>query len=417
MAGCFLLVFIVSSVFIIVTTVNNNIYNYSYKYKKKHKLLNQISNWKKKKKKKKKNCQTFDVPKNSVLLRPTNSVPQRPTSEVPKRKKKKKNRLRPTNQVLVSKWKTKKKTYFRPNTSIDLLRDILLLFLWNNRKKKKKKNQSRPTKTNSVRFRPTNLLLLLLTMATATTYTVAANDLEGVIIRFAPHPNTDFPSLHTTLDDVYGLDLHDDEFHFLFHDVSNNQQTELYRDAPKRLLEHMISHITMESGSRGTRSKTDKVETLFKTMKLSYKMKSGKVMRFTRGQDLASGMVHFINHQREDVPHKCIEILLSISRIYPSPIGMVDGLDMDKLFSSQQAIPLPTAASVTAANAATNHLATIATTMSSAVSGATGLSSKAAAAHADADRDEPMDHKDMPPDLRDRYALKTHQVDIFQKSD
>ena len=50
-AGCFLLVFIVSSVSIIITTVNNNIYNYSYKYKKKHKLLNQISKWKTKKKK------------------------------------------------------------------------------------------------------------------------------------------------------------------------------------------------------------------------------------------------------------------------------------------------------------------------------------------------------------------------------
>ena len=83
-AGCFLLVFIiVSSVSIIVTTVNNNIYNYSYKYKKKHKLLNQISKWKKKKKN------------------------------------------------------------FRLNTSIDLLRDIilLLLFTWNNwTKKQKKKN-------------------------------------------------------------------------------------------------------------------------------------------------------------------------------------------------------------------------------------------------------------------------------------
>ena len=99
---------------------------------------------------------------------------------------------------------------------------------------------------------------------------------------------------------------------------------------------------------------------------------------------------------------------MSISRIYPSPIDVVDGLDMDKLFSSQQAIPAPTAASVTAAITATTHLATIATMMSSAVSSATGLTSKAAAAHADADRDETMDYKDMPTDLRDRYALKRH---------
>ena len=79
-AGWFLLVFIiVPSVSIIVTTVNNNIYNYRYIYKKKHKLLNQISNW-----------------------------------------------------------KTKKTKHFRPNASIDLLCDtLLLLFPWNNRTKKK----------------------------------------------------------------------------------------------------------------------------------------------------------------------------------------------------------------------------------------------------------------------------------------
>ena len=140
-------------------------------------------------------------------------------------------------------------------------------------------------------------------------------------------------------------------------------------------------------------------------------------MQFKRGQDLATGMLHFISHQREDVPTKCMEVLLSISRIYPSPIGIVDGLDMDKLFSSKQAIPAPTQASVTAAKAAGNHLATIATTMSSAVSGAAGLTSKVAATHADADRDETMDYRDMPTDLRDRYALKRHQVDNFRKSD
>ena len=137
---------------------------------------------------------------------------------------------------------------------------------------------------------------------------------------------------------------------------------------------------------------------------LSDTTKGGRTIHFQRGQDLAAGMVHFVKHQCDDVPVKCMEVLLSISKIYPSPTSIVDGLDMDKLFSSQQAIPAPTAASVTAANAATTHLATIATRMSSAVSGATGaagLTSKATAAHADADRDETMDHKDMPTDLRD----------------
>ena len=112
-----------------------------------------------------------------------------------------------------------------------------------------------------------------------------------------------------------------------------------------------------------------------------------------------------------------MEVLLSISKIYPSPTGILDGLDMDKLLSSQQAIPKPTAASVTAATAAGNHLASIATKMSSAVSGTAGLTSKAAAIHAHADQDETMDYKDMPTDLRDQYALKRHQVDNFQKND
>ena len=86
-----------------------------------------------------------------------------------------------------------------------------------------------------------------------------------------------------------------------------------------------------------------------------------------------------------------MEVLLSISKIYPSPTGILDGLDMDKLFCSQQAIPKPTAASVTAATAAGNHLASIATKMSSAVSGTAGLTSKAAATHANTDWDETMD--------------------------
>ena len=133
---------------------------------------------------------------------------------------------------------------------------------------------------------------------------------HGVTIRFAPHPNTACPFLHHTLNNVYGLDLYENDFHFLFDDIAANQQTELHKDAPKRLLNHMIDHITRESGTGGTRSKTDKVESLFKTMILSYKMKNGTIVKFKRGQDLATGMVHFIKNQRDDVPTKCIEVLL-----------------------------------------------------------------------------------------------------------
>ena len=146
-------------------------------------------------------------------------------------------------------------------------------------------------------------------------------------------------------------------------------------------------------------------------------MKNGSIINFKRGQELATGMVHFIKNQRDDVPAKCMEVLLSISKIYPSPIGIVDGLNMDQLFSNQQAIPPPTQATVAAANTAGNHLASIANTISTAVSGAPRLTSQAAANHAEADRDETIDFKDMPQDLRDRYTLKQHQVDSFRKSD
>ena len=105
-----------------------------------------------------------------------------------------------------------------------------------------------------------------------------------------------------------------------------------------------------------------------------------------------------------------MEVQLSISRIYPSPIGIVDGLNLNKLFSGEHGIPPPTPTSVTAANAAGTHLATIANTMSSTVSGAAGLTSKTAASHADANQDEIMDYKDMPTDLRDQHTLKQHQI-------
>ena len=77
----------------------------------------------------------------------------------------------------------------------------------------------------------------------ATTYTVAANNLEGVIIQFAPHPVTDFPFLHHTLNGVYGVDLYETDFHFPFSDITANGQKELYKDTPKRLLAYMINHI------------------------------------------------------------------------------------------------------------------------------------------------------------------------------
>ena len=80
-------------------------------------------------------------------------------------------------------------------------------------------------------------------------------------------------------------------------------------------------------------------------------------------------------------------------------VGVIDGLNMDHLFSMKQAIPTSQSSTATAGT----HLATIANTMSTAV---TGLTSKAAANHADANRDETIDYKDMPTDVREQYDLK-----------
>ena len=86
----------------------------------------------------------------------------------------------------------------------------------------------------------------------------------------------------------------------------------------------MIDHIKSVSGA-STRGNTTKVDKLFSTMLMSYQKHTGKIVNFQRGQELATGMVHFIKNQRDDVPAKCMEVQLSISKIYPSPIGIVDG--------------------------------------------------------------------------------------------
>lgn len=112
------------------------------------------------------------------------------------------------------------------------------------------------------------------------TYTVATKGLEGVILLIQPHYDASLPVLHHTFNAVYGVDLYETEFHFIFDDVPTNELTELYKNALKQLLDHMIIHIMTKSGSIGTGSKMDKVEKLFKTMQLSYKMHNGTYVFF-----------------------------------------------------------------------------------------------------------------------------------------
>ena len=152
----------------------------------------------------------------------------------------------------------------------------------------------------------------------------------------------------------------------------------------------MVDNIKLVSGAtrRASRNETDRIDKLFGKMEMSYLMYNGKYVNFQRGQDLATGILYFICSQRPDVPGKCMEVLISASNIYPSlVVGVVDGLKMDELFSSKQPVPNPSSSSL-AATTAGNHLASIATMMSTAV---TGLTSKAAANHADADREETIE--------------------------
>ena len=138
-------------------------------------------------------------------------------------------------------------------------------------------------------------------------------------------------------------------------------------------------------------------------MEISYALTSGKIVNFRRGQDLASGMVHYIKNQRPEIPTKCMEILFSTSNNYPSlVVGAVDGPDMDELFSTKQPVPNPSSSP----SAANNHLASIATTMLTAL---TGLTSQAAAKHADADRDETIDYKDMPTDFWEHFDITSNR--------
>ena len=149
-------------------------------------------------------------------------------------------------------------------------------------------------KKNQLGVRPTNLLLKLLLLlpflVTMAIYTVDTKALESVILRFQPHHDTaKFPFIHQTLNSAYGLDLYESECEFISHDVPTNGLTELYKDAPQRLLNHMIAHIQTESGAT-SRSETEKVEKLFKTMLLSYKMGNCKYSYFKRGQELTSAI-------------------------------------------------------------------------------------------------------------------------------
>ena len=223
---------------------------------------------------------------------------------------------------------------------------------------------------------------------TIATYTIGTKELEGVIFCFPAHNGFSVPVIHRTFKTVYGIDLYETNFHLIFKDVATNGLTELYKDEPEHLLAYTVTHIKYEFGV------TTRTET-------------GGIVNFKQGQELATRIRHYIRHQRLDVLAKCLETLVSTSRIFQSlVVGVVDELYMDKLFSEKQAVPI-TISTITTAR---NHLASIVTTMLTAV---TGLTSQAAVNHTHTDREETIDYKDIPTDVQEQRDLENHPVKII----
>ena len=106
-------------------------------------------------------------------------------------------------------------------------------------------------------------------LVTIATYTVKAKELEGVILRFREHHEDSIPSIHHAFNAVYGVDLYETNFLFIFEDVATNGLMELHKDEPERVLGYMVAHIKSESGAT-LRTETEKVDTLFGNMQLSY---------------------------------------------------------------------------------------------------------------------------------------------------
>ena len=57
---------------------------------------------------------------------------------------------------------------------------------------------------------------------TMVTYAVDAKELKSVTLRFRAHHEAYVPVIHLTLNAVYGVDLYDTDFHFLFNNVATS---------------------------------------------------------------------------------------------------------------------------------------------------------------------------------------------------
>jgi hypothetical protein len=235
------------------------------------------------------------------------------------------------------------------------------------------------------------------------TYNVDATKLEGILLQFKYHRQPTLNTFHHILNEAYGLSIYGTDINFLFDDVPTNGLTKILDTAPTLLRTKMIDNIKDLSGAT-SRSETDKVENLFGKMKMGYRLKNGDDIEFERAQELAKGIDFNLKKPIDGVPDNCVVIYFSCSAVYPSLVGMIDGFDMDQLFTRRQAAP----ASVTSPSSGDKSLEAISTAM-------TNISSKNAARSADNDKEETIDYKDMPKDVRERCHLKNDPVKIIAK--
>ena len=73
------------------------------------------------------------------------------------------------------------------------------------------------------------------------TCTLDVKEPEGIVFCFGDHHEASVPVIHHTFNAVYGIDLYNTDFHFIFDNALKSGLAELYKDTPKCLLAYMVA--------------------------------------------------------------------------------------------------------------------------------------------------------------------------------
>ena len=78
---------------------------------------------------------------------------------------------------------------------------------------------------------------------------------------------------------------------------------------------------------------------------MSYLMKDRSRPNIVRVTDLANTIQTNLKDPVTGTAKNCADIYFSCSLVFPSRDGMIDGMNMDKLYRTTQSVPLPTTTS------------------------------------------------------------------------